>query len=83
MRQVDPTRLQPGAGNQVVVDITRGGRDAAKLKVATGEVHGFQSLRVVYGADQIVYHDMGYRSRTLAEGLGTTAAWLRESGQIP
>ncbi|HEV7784914.1 MAG TPA: NAD-dependent epimerase/dehydratase family protein [Thermoanaerobaculia bacterium] len=27
--------------------------------------------------------ELGYRSRPLAEGLGTTAAWLRESGQIP
>jgi farnesol dehydrogenase len=27
--------------------------------------------------------ELGYRSRTLAEGLGATAAWLRESGQIP
>lgn len=26
--------------------------------------------------------DLGYRARPLAEGLGTTAAWLRESGQI-
>jgi nucleoside-diphosphate-sugar epimerase len=27
--------------------------------------------------------ELGYRWRTLAEGLGATAAWLRESGQIP
>jgi NAD+-dependent farnesol dehydrogenase len=27
--------------------------------------------------------ELGYRWRTLAEGLGSTAAWLRESGQIP
>jgi farnesol dehydrogenase len=26
---------------------------------------------------------LGYRWRPLAEGLGTTAAWLRQSGQIP
>ncbi|MFY9822574.1 MAG: NAD-dependent epimerase/dehydratase family protein [Thermoanaerobaculia bacterium] len=26
--------------------------------------------------------ELGYRARPLAEGLGTTAAWLRESGQI-
>jgi farnesol dehydrogenase len=27
--------------------------------------------------------ELGYRARPLAEGLTTTAAWLRESGQIP
>ena len=27
--------------------------------------------------------ELGYRWRTLAEGLGATAAWLRESGQMP
>jgi farnesol dehydrogenase len=27
--------------------------------------------------------ELGYRARPLAEGLGTTAAWLRESGRIP
>ncbi|HEX4959998.1 MAG TPA: NAD-dependent epimerase/dehydratase family protein [Thermoanaerobaculia bacterium] len=27
--------------------------------------------------------ELGYRWRTLAEGLGATAAWLRQSGQIP
>ncbi|HEX3553623.1 MAG TPA: NAD-dependent epimerase/dehydratase family protein [Thermoanaerobaculia bacterium] len=27
--------------------------------------------------------ELGYRWRTLAEGLGATAGWLRQSGQIP
>jgi hypothetical protein len=57
-------RVQAGAGAQVTVDVTRAGRDAGQLKIATGDVHGFQSLRVVYPADRIVYPDMRSRSRT-------------------
>ncbi|MDB4874392.1 MAG: hypothetical protein JWM41_838 [Gemmatimonadetes bacterium] len=57
-------RLQPGSGAQVVVDVTRGGGDASKLKLATGDIRGWNSLRVVYPSDRIVYPDMGYRSRT-------------------
>jgi lia operon protein LiaG len=57
-------RVQPGSGSQVVVDVTRGGRDAGQLKLATGDVRGWETLRVVYPADQIVYPGMGYRSRT-------------------
>ncbi len=57
-------RLQAATGSQLSVDITRGGRDAAKLRVATGDVHGFNSLRVVYPADQIVYPDANFRGRT-------------------
>jgi lia operon protein LiaG len=57
-------RVQPAAGGQVTVDVTRGGRDAGQLKVATGEVRGASSLRVVYPFGSIVYPDMGYRGRT-------------------
>ncbi|HTE46779.1 MAG TPA: DUF4097 family beta strand repeat-containing protein, partial [Gemmatimonadaceae bacterium] len=57
-------RVQAGTGSQVSVEVTRGGRDASRLKVATGEIRGAQSLRVVYPSDRIVYHEMGSRSRT-------------------
>ena len=57
-------RVQAGSGSQVVVDVSRGGRDASRLSIETGDVRGWQSLRVVYPADQIVYPEMGYRSRT-------------------
>ena len=57
-------RVQAGGGAQVTVDVTRGGRDAAKLKVATGDIRGFNSLRVVYPSDRIVYPDMNFRGRT-------------------
>ena len=57
-------RVQAVSGNQVSVDVTRGGRDASRLKLLTGEIRGWQSLRVAYSADEIVYPEMGRRSRT-------------------
>jgi hypothetical protein len=57
-------RVQAGSGAQVGVDITRRGRDAAQLKIATGDVRGYNSLRVVYPADRIVYPEMRSRGRT-------------------
>ena len=53
-----------GSGADVVVRITRGGADAARLDVLTGEVGGRQTLRVVYPDDQIVYPGMGRGSNT-------------------
>src|SRR4051812_7621690 len=57
-------RVQAGSGSQVQVDITRSGRDAAQLKILSGDIRGFQSLRIAYPTGRIVYADMGYRSQT-------------------
>lgn len=57
-------RVQPGSGSDVVVDITRGGRDAAQLKLATGTIRGWETLRIVYPSNQIVYAAEGFRGRT-------------------
>jgi hypothetical protein len=57
-------RLQAGTGNQVTVDVTRRGHDGAQLKIATGDVRGFNSLRIVYPSDRIVYPEMRSRGRT-------------------
>jgi lia operon protein LiaG len=57
-------RVQATAGSQVTIDVTRGGRDAAQLKIATGDVRGSQSLRIVYPGDRVVYPDLRSRSRT-------------------
>jgi hypothetical protein len=57
-------RVQAATGAQVTVDITRGGRDASKLKLETGEVRGWNSLRVVYPSDRIVYPEWQSRGRT-------------------
>lgn len=57
-------RVQPGAGSAVTVDVMRGGRDASRLSLASGEIRGANTLRVMYPSDRIVYADMSYRSRT-------------------
>lgn len=57
-------RVQPGTGSGVTVQVTRAGRDAAQLTLATGDVKGFTALRVVYPGDRIIYPELGYRSRT-------------------
>jgi len=56
-------RAVAGTGDAVVVEITRGGADASKLRVETGTIRGRETLRIVYPADQIVY-PTNYRSRT-------------------
>lgn len=53
-----------GTGSDVVVKIQRGGDDASKLHVETGQIDGRSTLRVVYPDDRIVYPEMGRRSRT-------------------
>lgn len=57
-------RLQPGTGADVAVQITRGGRDAGQLSLQSGDIRGFNTLRVVYPADRIIYPELGYRSNT-------------------
>jgi lia operon protein LiaG len=48
-------RLESGSGADVMVEITRGGGDAAKLRIETGDVGGRQTLRVIFPDDDIVY----------------------------
>ncbi|HEU4995943.1 MAG TPA: DUF4097 family beta strand repeat-containing protein [Gemmatimonadaceae bacterium] len=60
---VGRVRVIAGSTDGVVVDITRSGADAAKLRVETGEIRGRQTLRIVYPSDRIVYPD-SRRSRT-------------------
>ena len=57
-------RAVAGTGDAVVVEITRGGADASKLKVETGTIRGQETLRIIYPSDRIVYPDMRSRSRT-------------------
>lgn len=52
-------RAEGGSGNEVTVEIARGGRDAARLQVRTGTRGGAQTLSVVYPADRVVYPDLG------------------------
>ncbi len=58
------TSVVRGTGSDVVVRVTRGGSDAARLQVETGPVDGRQTLRIRYPGDQIVYPEMGQGSRS-------------------
>lgn len=51
--------LEPGTGSDVVVEVTRGGADAARLRVQQGQVGDWQTLRVVYPSNRIVYGEPG------------------------
>ena len=64
-------QLEPGQG-QVEVEVTRGGADAARLKVAQGEIDDRQTLRLIYPADKIRY--------ALGKGEGRTELRVREDG---
>ena len=57
-------RVEGGNGSAVVVEVTRGGRDASRLKLEKGEVRGRMALRVRYPDDRIVHSDANWNGRT-------------------
>jgi lia operon protein LiaG len=56
-------RVEPGSGS-VTAELTRGGADAAKLKVMKDEIDGWETLRVIYPADRIQYGQLSDGSST-------------------
>src|SRR5688500_20351319 len=61
---VGALRVEGGSGDRVVVEVTRKGRDGGRLTLATGEVRGRQTLRVIYPSDRITYSDMDWFGST-------------------
>ncbi|MES2180113.1 MAG: DUF4097 family beta strand repeat-containing protein [Gemmatimonadota bacterium] len=61
---VGKLRVEGGTGDRVIVEVTRGGRDAGRLKLETGNVRGRMALRVTYPEDRIYYRDMRWNGRT-------------------
>jgi lia operon protein LiaG len=57
-------RVQPGPGPGVTAEVTRGGADAAKIKVLRGEIDGRNSLRLQYPSDRIQYAQLSEGSST-------------------
>ena len=58
-------RVEGGAGSDVVVEVTRGGADASRLRIEKGPHRDWETLRVVYPADRVVYPRLeGSGSRT-------------------
>jgi DUF4097 and DUF4098 domain-containing protein YvlB len=48
-------RVEAGRGSEVVVEVTRGGRDARRLQIEEGSIRGEDALRVIYPGDRVVY----------------------------
>ncbi|MEO7457133.1 MAG: DUF4097 family beta strand repeat-containing protein [Gemmatimonadaceae bacterium] len=57
-------RVDGGTGDKVIVEVTRAGRDAGRLKLLTGDVRGRATLRVDYPEDRIYYSDMRWNGRS-------------------
>jgi lia operon protein LiaG len=56
---VGELRVEAGTGDDVAVELTRAGADAAKLDVQTGPLRGRETLRVIYPDDVIVMPEWG------------------------
>ncbi|HSJ09643.1 MAG TPA: hypothetical protein VK928_06995, partial [Longimicrobiales bacterium] len=56
--------IERGSGDNVVVEVTRSGRDAGRLRVERMEVNGRAALVVRYPGDDVVYDELGRGSRT-------------------
>src|SRR5215207_6082402 len=57
-------RVEPGPGPGVTASVTRGGADAARIKVVRSEIDGTQTLRFIYPADKIQYSKLSDGSST-------------------
>jgi hypothetical protein len=53
-----------GGGSDVVVQVMRGGGDAAQLALETIQANGREALVIRYPGERVVYPEMGRRSRT-------------------
>ena len=54
--------LEPAAGAETIVEVTRAGADAGRLRLTTGHADGRQDLRVIYPGDRIVYPVLSHGS---------------------
>jgi hypothetical protein len=61
---VGTMKVEGGTGDRVVVEVTRIGGDAARLKIETGELRGRNTLRIRYPEDRIVYPQLSSGSRS-------------------
>ena len=55
--------IEPGTAAGTVVELSRGGADAARLTIDVGEIEGWNTLRVRYPDDRIVYPRLPGRSQ--------------------
>ncbi len=57
-------RVESGSGSDVIVEITRGGRDARELRIEQGTIGDREALRVMYPADRVVYPELNRGDHT-------------------
>lgn len=90
---VGELRVEAGSGSDVVVEIQRGGADAAKLDVQAGPLRGRETLRIIYPDDVIVMPEWGRGWNTTLRvrddgtfgeehGRHDRASWFREGHQV-
>ena len=51
--------VEPASGRNVEVEVTRGGADAGRLRIEQGGLANWQTLRVVFPSDRVVYREPG------------------------
>ena len=61
---VGEVTVAAGRGSDVVVEVIRGGADAAELRIGRRSVAGWPALVIEYPDDDIVYPRLGMRSRS-------------------
>lgn len=81
---VGSLRAEPGPGDAVVVDVRRGGADAAQLRIETGPLRGRETLRIVYPSDRIRYRANGRYGMTVNvrdDGTFADGEWRMSEGR--
>jgi hypothetical protein len=56
---VGELRVEAGTGSDVVVEVQRGGEDAAQLEIQSGPLRGRETLRIIYPDDVIIVPEWG------------------------
>jgi hypothetical protein len=90
---VGELRVEAGSGSDVVVEIERGGADAAKLEVQSGPLRGRETLRIIYPDDVIVMPEWGRGWNTTLRvrddgtfgeehGRHERGGWFREGREV-
>ncbi len=69
---VGSVHAEAGSGSGVGVEITRHGRDAAKLRIESGEIRGKETVRVVYPDRRVVFAGIGDHRGWYGRGSRTT-----------